>query len=286
MSGTEDNNPATRDIDQMDTLDVVRCIHEADRDAYSAIDDALDDVTKAVEVALDRIEKGGRVIYVGAGTSGRLAVQDVAELRPTYGIDETMFDYIIAGGSEAILKSVEGAEDSRSKPIEMLKAKDLGRHDVVFGITASGTTPFVLAALDYASTVGAYSIGLTNNRNRPIEEVTNMTIVLDSGPEVIQGSTRMKAGTAQKMVLGMFSTAIAIKLGFTYKNTMSRMGAWFNEKLRKRAIRMVSTEFGLDMDAARKILEDHYYRISEVVSLLERKKNGQDKEKKEGVGTS
>lgn len=272
MPGTEDNNPYSREIQSWSVLDTVRFIHETDRDAFKAVEKAIPQISKAVEESISRLKQGGRIIYVGAGTSGRLAVQDVAELRPTYGIGESVFDYVMAGGPDAILKSVEDAEDSKLDSVAMLKEKNLNKNDVVFGITASGTTPFVLAALDYANSVGALSMVMTNNDGRLAQESARMCIVLETGPEVIQGSTRMKAGTSQKMVLTIFSTTVAVKLGYTYRNTMSNMSAWYNEKLRKRAIRMVMDEFGIPAEAAKKLLEDNSFRISEVFKILGRQK--------------
>lgn len=271
MEGTEDNNTFSRNIDEWNSGDVLRFIHLSDIEAYEAISKAMVQIDQSTEKILSRMNEGGRVIYVGAGTSGRLAAQDVAELWPTYGIDSSMFDYIMAGGKEAISHSVEGAEDSRDDPITLLNEKSLNEKDIVFGITASGSTPFVLSSLKYAKSIGALSIGMTNNRQRPVQDIADVTIILDTGPEVIQGSTRMKAGTAQKMVLGMISTTIAVKLGFTYKNTMSNMGAWYNNKLRNRAVRMVVQEFGLDEKSARDMLEEHDYKISEVFSILNKK---------------
>lgn len=273
MQGTEDNNPFSRDIESWSIPDTLKFIHMADIQAYEAISKTLPEISRVTESIVGRLEKGGRVIYVGAGTSGRLAAQDVAELWPTYGIDSSTFDFIIAGGSQALLHSVEGAEDSRSDSVEDLKRKGLGVNDVVFGITASGTTPFVISSLEYANSIGALSVGMTNNIGRPVSKVASLAIVLETGAEVIQGSTRMKAGTSQKMVLGMISTTVAIRLGFTYRNTMSNMGAWFNDKLQKRAVRMVVQEFGLQEDEARRLLEAKSYRISEVFSSL-RKNNG------------
>lgn len=275
MDGTEDNNPFSRPIGDWDTHDTLKFIHLSDISAYDAISMAMEQISSATASILERLENGGRLFYIGAGTSGRLAAQDVAELWPTYGIDSSMFDYIMAGGNQAILKSVEGAEDSQTDSSEELRKRKLSDRDAVFGITASGTTPFVLSALGYANSIGALTVGMTNNVDRPVSRVASTTIVLRTGPEVIQGSTRMKAGTAQKMVLTMISTTIAIKLGYTYKNTMSNMGAWYNEKLKKRAVRMVVQEFGLDEDAAKKMLEDHSYRISNVFALL-RKERGDD----------
>ncbi len=263
MKGTEDNNPFSRDIDQWSTLDVATFIHLSDSFALHSIYSQLENIAKVIDRCLESIEKGGKIIYAGAGTSGRIAVQDVAELRPTYGIGKDMFDYIMAGGDEAIRKSVEGAEDSSEAAENALKERNFNSNDVLVGITASGTTPFVIGALKYARSVNGYAVSITNNRDKPVKEVSDICIEMLSGPEVIQGSTRMKSGTAQKMVLNMISTSVAIKLGYTYKNTMMKMQSWYNEKLKLRAKRMIVQEFHVPESEAQKVLEKYSYKIDE-----------------------
>lgn len=271
MNGTESNNVFSRDIETWETEDVLEFIHMTDIQAYDGVSRAMDQLRVAMKAIVERVALGGRIIYSGAGTSGRLAVQDVAELSPTYGIGSELFDSIMAGGDSAIKKSVEGAEDDRNEPVMMLKEKGLNERDVVIGISASGTTPFVLASLEYANSLGALSVGITNNFHKPIHDVSKISVTMDTGPEVIQGSTRMKAGTSQKMILNIISTTIAIKMGYTHKNTMSNMGAWYNEKLKKRAESMLIQEFGMSDIEAKKMLEKYDYRIAKIFELM---KNG------------
>ncbi len=267
--GTEDNNIRTRDIDKMDTLKIVETIHLEDIRAYEAVGCAKESIAKVIDSIYERVTAGGRVFYVGAGTSGRIAAQDVAELEPTYGI-MYIFYYIMAGGNEALAKSKEGAEDDREKAIEELKGYELNEKDVVIGITASGRTPFVVAAIEYGKSVGAYTVSITNNRNSVVSKISDYSIVLDTGEEVIQGSTRMKAGTAQKMTLNIISTTLAIKLGKTDGNVMTHMKAFYNEKLKNRAVKILIDKFGIDEEKARKILEMVNYNIPEALNLLKR----------------
>jgi len=181
-----------------------------------------------------------------------------------------IFYYIMAGGNEALAKSKEGAEDDREKAIEELKGYELNEKDVVIGITASGRTPFVVAAIEYGKSVGAYTVSITNNRNSVVSKISDYSIVLDTGEEVIQGSTRMKAGTAQKMTLNIISTTLAIKLGKTDGNVMTHMKAFYNEKLKNRAVKILIDKFGIDEEKARKILEMVNYNIPEALNLLKR----------------
>jgi N-acetylmuramic acid 6-phosphate etherase len=267
--GTEDNNIRTRDIDKMDTLKIVETIHLEDIRAYEAVGCAKESIAKVIDSIYERVTAGGRVFYIGAGTSGRIAAQDVAELEPTYGI-MYIFYYIMAGGNEALAKSKEGAEDDREKAVEELKGYELNEKDVVIGITASGRTPFVVAAIEYGKSVGAYTVSITNNRNSVVSKISDYSIVLDTGEEVIQGSTRMKAGTAQKMTLNIISTTLAIKLGKTDGNVMTHMKAFYNEKLKNRAVKILIDKFGIDEEKARKILEMVNYNIPEALNLLKR----------------
>lgn len=273
METTEDNNLFSREISGWSTGKIIEFIHTSDYRAFEAVGWALENIAEATEKIYERITEGGRVIYVGAGTSGRLAAQDVAELRPTYGIGSDIFDYVMAGGNDAILHSIEGAEDDREEAVRILKEeKHLKKNDIVFGISASGSTPFVISSLEYGKKLGALTVSLTNNRDKPVSKISDVSICCLTGAEIIQGSTRMKAGTCQKMVLGAISTTIAIKLGLTYKNTMSNMGAWYNEKLRKRAQNMLVREFGLEQSNAIQLLEENMYDMNRVMAMLERER--------------
>ena len=271
MKGTEDNNVFSRDIASWDSYHMAKFIHMSDSEAVEAIQPQLSNIAKVVDLCVQSIRAGGKVIYSGAGTSGRIAVQDVAELRPTFGIKNDMFDYMMAGGEQAIIESVEGAEDSLTAPSEILRNKRLSKGDVVIGITASGTTPFVLESMKYARSIGAYTVALTNNSDRPVSKLADIAIEILSGPEVIQGSTRMKSGTAQKMVLNIISTAAAVKLGYTHRNTMMKMQSWFNQKLRARAVKMLVDEFGVTEEEARKTLEKYAYHVEDAFNYYDRK---------------
>lgn len=274
MLGTEDLNPYSKEITEWDTYTIVKFIHLMDIEAYYAVFNALDKIAQAVDEILKTIKNGGRVFYVGAGTSGRIAAQDIIELEPTYGI-RGLFEYIIAGGREALERSVERAEDDEVTPIEELKKRGFNSRDIILGISASGRTPFVIASMKYAKEIGSRTIGITNNKYSKMEECADILIELISGPEVIQGSTRMKAGTAQKMTLNIISTTVAIKLGYTYKNMMYRLRSNWNSKLFQRSIRILITEFELSEDDAKKLLEKHNYLLSEAINevLENRRKN-------------
>ncbi len=265
--GTEDNNTRTREIHKMDTLKMVETIHIEDIRAYEAVGCAKESIARVIDSIYENVVAGGRVFYVGAGTSGRIAAQDVAELEPTYGITD-IFYYVMAGGKEALARSQEGAEDNMEKAVEELKSYDLNKKDAVIGITASGRTPFVIAAIEYGNYVGAYTASITNNRDSKVTKISKDSIILDTGEEVIQGSTRMKAGTSQKMTLNIISTAIAIKLGRTDGNVMTHMKAFYNEKLKNRAVRILMDKAGASEESAKKILEEVNYNIPEALKLL------------------
>ena len=265
---TEENNPKTRGISSKRTEDIVRIINDEDFQAFEAVKASVIEIAKAADICLSGIKKGGRVIYVGAGTSGRIAVQDIVELDPTYGLDSKTFLYVMAGGLDALLKSQEGSEDDTQAAVDALKKIDLKRDDIVVGISASGRTPFVLAALKYGNDIGSSTIGIVNNPGSVIEKEASHCIVLDTGPEVIQGSTRMKAGTAQKLTLNAMSTTIAIKLGRVYDNMMSYMGVTFNAKLKERAISFLMNEFAVSRGDALRTLEKSDYKLWAAIDRL------------------
>ncbi len=273
---TEENNPRTRGISSKRTDDIVRIINEEDFQAFTAVKASVKDIAKAVEICLSGIENGGRVVYVGAGTSGRIAVQDIVELDPTYGLDSKNFLYIMAGGLDALLKSQEGSEDDMQAAVDALKKIALNRNDIVVGISASGRTPFVLSALKYGNSIGSATIGIVNNPGSVIEKEASHCIILDTGPEVIQGSTRMKAGTAQKLTLNAMSTAIAIKLGRVYDNMMSYMGVTFNAKLKERAISFLMNEFAISRNDAVTTLEKSDYKLWAAIDRLKASHGDQD----------
>ena len=265
---TEENNPKTRGISSKRTEDIVRIINEEDFQAFEAVKASVKDIARAADICLSGIKKGGRVVYVGAGTSGRIAVQDVVELDPTYGLDSKTFLYVMAGGPDALLKSQEGSEDDTQAAVVALKKIDLNQNDIVVGISASGRTPFVLSALKYGNGIGSSTIGIVNNPGGVIEKEASHCIVLNTGPEVIQGSTRMKAGTAQKLALNAMSTTIAIKLGRVYDNMMSYMGVTFNAKLKERAISFLINEFAVSRDDAISTLKKSDYKLWAAIDML------------------
>ncbi|HET8598770.1 MAG TPA: N-acetylmuramic acid 6-phosphate etherase [Segeticoccus sp.] len=235
-SPTERRNPETVDLDLLPTLDLVKRITAEDERVIAAVAEATQQIAAAVDLAVAAIRAGGRVHYVGAGTSGRLAVMDAAELRPTYGVGEEWFVAHQAGGSTAVERAVENAEDDES--LAESELGPLGEHDLVVGLTASGRTPYVGAALRHARASGARTTLVTANPRSPLQELVDVAIVCDTGPEVIAGSTRMKAGTAQKLVLNTFSTAVMVRLGRTWSNLMITMQA-VNTKLRGRSVTML-----------------------------------------------
>lgn len=272
---TEDINIYSNGIASMDSKEIAELIHTADIRAYESIFPNLDKIAMIAERMVETIKNHGRVIYVGAGTSGRLAVQDVAELVPTYGLGSESFDYVIAGGLKAVTQSIEDSEDSVIEATKALEEKGITSKDMVIGITASGRTPFVTGGITYSNKIGCYTACITNNRDTKISKTVNVCLELITGAEIIQGSTRMKAGTSQKMVLNMLSTITAVKLGRTLDNTMSHMGSWYNEKLRERAINILSIKFNMSREDSLKLLEKNNFNISQAIDEL--KGNKEDK---------
>jgi N-acetylmuramic acid 6-phosphate etherase len=264
---TEQNNPNTTDIDTCSTLDLVRKINNEDKKVAEAVEKVLDSIALAIDKGAERLAKGGRLLYFGAGTSGRLGVIDASECPPTYGTAPDTVQGIIAGGKNAVFNAAEGNEDSEQEGYHAVKNLLVTDKDVVVGIAASGRTPYVLGALKAGNEAGALTVGICNNPNVPIMEIAQITIAPITGPEVIQGSTRMKAGTAQKMVLNMLSTGIMIKLGKVYKNLMVDMVAT-NEKLTDRAKRIVMAATDCDEETASRLLEKSGYNVKIAVTAI------------------
>ncbi len=235
---TEKPNPATASIDKMSTLDMLAAINEEDAGVALAVRSALPEIARAVDTVAQSLRGGGRLFYVGAGTSGRLGILDAVECVPTFGASPEQVQGLLAGGQEAVFRAVEGAEDSEDMGRHDLRQRGLCRDDVVCGIAASGRTPYVIGALRYAKSLGAPSIALCCNEEAPILALADIGIAVDVGPEVIAGSTRMKAGTAQKLILNMLSTATMISLGKVYRNLMVDLRVT-NQKLAERAQRLV-----------------------------------------------
>jgi N-acetylmuramic acid 6-phosphate etherase len=252
-SATEQRNPRTRGLDTKSTLEILRAIHREDAMVARAVGQAIPAIVRAVDAIAQALQNGGRLFYVGAGTSGRLAALDAAEIPPTFGTPARMVQAVIAGGRRALTHAVEGAEDNRAQGARDLAARRLSRNDVVVGITASGSTPYVLGALEFARRRGAVTVGVAANPRTPITSLAVISIVAETGPEAITGSTRMKAGTAQKMVLNMLSTAAMVRLGRVYDNWMIGV-ALTNRKLQARGLRILAEASGATVAEATRAL--------------------------------
>jgi N-acetylmuramic acid 6-phosphate etherase len=235
---TEQISPRYRDLDSWPTAEMIVAMYEGQLAAAAAVRGALNAVAAAVEDAVPALQRGGRLAYIGAGTSGRIGVQDGTELPPTYNWPPDRLVYLMAGGLDALVRSTEQAEDNEAAGTQAVSDAHIGPNDVVIGIAASGTTPFTVGALRAAHAAGAVTIAVTNNPDAPLFEVARHRILTDTGSEVVAGSTRMKAGTAQKIVLNLFSTAVMLKLGRVYRGLMVDMRAR-NAKLLRRAEAMV-----------------------------------------------
>jgi len=250
---TEGRNPASEAIDGLSALEIVRLMNSEDATVAEAVGREAEPIARAIEVIADRLRGGGRLIYIGAGTSGRLGVLDAAECPPTFNSPPGQVVGVIAGGPEAMLRAVEGAEDHPEYAVEDLKRIELASRDVLVGIATSGRTPYVLAGLEYARRLGAYAIGLSSNRDSDLANCSDLSITPVVGPEVVSGSTRLKAGTATKMVLNMLTTATMVLLGKTYGNLMVDLRAT-NLKLAIRSRRIVMALTDLSEEEAEKQL--------------------------------
>src|SRR5467141_967434 len=266
---TEQRNAASRNLDRMTAMGIVRLMNREDRKVAMAVGRQIPAITRAVNAIVSGIRKGGRLIYVGAGSSGRMGVLDAAECPPTFGTSPRMVQALIAGGRRAITRAVEGAEDSSRNGERDLRAKKLTRNDVVVGIAASGTTPYVLGALKYARRRGATTVAVTSNLRMPVGRLAKIVIAPEVGPEVLTGSTRLKAGTSQKMVLNMLSTAVMARLEHVYENLMID-AVLTNEKLWDRALRILAEASGKRVSAAEHALRaaGHNMRVGLVMLKL------------------
>lgn len=235
---SEDRNPGTMDLDQRSTASLLTVINQEDQKVALAVSDALPEIAEAVDHIVASLKQGGRIIYMGAGTSGRLGVLDAVECRPTFSVSNELVIGLIAGGERALIHAVEGAEDNEQAGVEDLKSVNLTPVDIVIGIAASGRTPYVIGGLHYANAIGCQTVCLVCNPTAPLLTIANTGICVTVGPECLTGSTRMKSGTAQKLVLNMLSTASMVKMGKVYENLMVDVDA-SNKKLEARAIRIV-----------------------------------------------
>ena len=251
---TERISPRFVDLDSWSTNDMIEAMYDGQLAACAAVRPALPAINAAVDDAVPALKRGGRLVYVGAGTSGRIAIQDGAELRPTYDWPTDRLVFVMAGGIQAVLQSVEGAEDDEAKGAEAIADAEINQNDVVIAVAASGTTPFTIGALRSAGARDALTIAVANNRGAPLFEMARHHILIETGTEVLAGSTRMQAGTAQKIVLNLFSTAVMVRLGRVYRGLMVSMRA-SNAKLLRRAEVIVSQIAGCGKNEAAKFVE-------------------------------
>lgn len=266
-SRTEQRNPRSRGLDRKSTLEILRVLNHEDARVAVAVRRELPKISRAVDAIVKSFRNGGRLFYVGAGTSGRLAVLDAAECPPTFGTPPRMVEAIIAGGSRAVRGAVEGAEDSAENGARDLRKAGVKRGDAVVGLAASGTTPYVLGAVKFASEHGAITIGVTSNPKSPLASAANIAIVPDTGQEAVAGSTRLKAGTAQKMVLNLLSTASMVRLGRVYENWMIHV-ALTNQKLRQRGARILQEASGASVSDAQRTLRQARHDLPAALVML------------------
>lgn len=246
---TERRSDAHRDLDLWETRDIVAAMNDLDRGVIEAVRARTDEITAAIEVIVDSLRAGGRLIYAGAGSAGRLGVLDAAECGPTFSVEPEKVLAVVAGGTDAVARAVEAAEDDYDAGCDAMSMLEAGPDDVVVGISASGRTPYVLGAIETARARGASTVGIANNEDSPLSSLAQVGIDISSGPELVAGSTRLKAGTAQKLVLNMLSTVSMIRLGRTYGNLMIDVRV-SNDKLRARAAAIISEITGASTDDA------------------------------------
>ena len=251
---TEQLNPLSADLDTKSSLEIVRIINSEDAKVAAAVERALPQIAKAVDWIASSLANGGRLIYVGTGTSGRIAALDASECPPTFDTDPKLVQFVIAGGEKALASAIEADEDSEELGVREIRKRKPGNRDVVVGIAASGRTPFTVAAIKYAKQAGAKTIAVACNPSSPLERAADLGIVIETGTEVVAGSTRMKAGTAEKMVLNMLSTGAMVRLGYVYGNLMVNLHQK-NSKLAERATRIVEQALGLGPNQARIALQ-------------------------------
>jgi N-acetylmuramic acid 6-phosphate etherase len=271
---TEQENPNTAAIDEVSTIEAVRLINNEDKLVAQAVEKVLPQVAEATDRIVERLENGGRLFYIGTGTSGRLGVLDASEIPPTYGVSYDLVQGVIAGGYDALYKATESSEDNSEAAITDLESRGLTSPDAVVGIAASGRTPYTIGAVEYARSIGCFTAAIVCNPDSAITKAVDVAIVPVVGPEAITGSTRMKAGTAQKLILNMISTVAMIRLGYVRGNRMTNMKT-SNEKLRDRGLRILVAETGLDEIDASKILKEADYDLR-VALVMNRADVGRD----------
>ncbi|WP_423408186.1 N-acetylmuramic acid 6-phosphate etherase [Heyndrickxia sp. MSNUG] len=265
---TEQQNPKTMNIDLMSTEEIITVINQEDTLVPNVLARQVPNISEVVDKIVAAFKQGGRLIYVGAGTSGRLGIIDASECPPTYGTDPGMVVGIIAGGKEAMTEAIEGVEDDKQQGQTDMEEISLSAKDVVVGIAASGRTPYTIGALEYAKQLGAVTVSVVCSKDSEMEQVSDYTIAAVVGPEVITGSTRMKAGTAQKLILNMLSTASMIKMGKVYGNLMVDV-QMTNEKLHNRAVNIVKMATGAsDEEARAAIKEQNYHTKAAILQII------------------
>jgi N-acetylmuramic acid 6-phosphate etherase len=252
---TEQENPNTTEIDRVSTLEAIRLINAEDKKVAVAVEKILPEIAAAIDKIVARMQTGGRLFYVGTGTSGRLGVLDASEVPPTFGVSYELVQGVIAGGYDALYKATEASEDNREAGAEDLKKRGLAARDSVVGIAASGRTPYTIGALDYARETGCFTACVTCVPDSSITKAAEIALVAEVGAEAITGSTRMKAGTAQKMILNLISTTAMIRLGYVKGNRMTNVKS-SNAKLKERSARILMAETDLDEAAARNLLNE------------------------------
>ena len=264
---TETRNPRTMRLDQMSELEIVTVMNEEDARVPLAIAKCLPQIAQAAAWAVEAFEQGGRLFYMGAGTSGRLGVLDAAECPPTFGVPQGMVVGLIAGGEKAFIVAVEGAEDSRELAVQDLQSHQLTAKDFVVGIAASGRTPYVLGGLDYARSVGCHTAAIACNPGSAVGRAADLAIEVNCGPEVLTGSTRLKSGTAQKLILNMISTASMVRIGKAYQNLMVDV-MQTNEKLHTRAENIVMDATGVERSVARHAIDEAKGSVKTAITML------------------
>lgn len=266
---TEQRNPDTMNIDEVSTLEMLKLINNEDKKVALAVEKHLDDIAKAVDAVAEKFAAGGRIVYIGAGTSGRMGFMDSAECPPTFGVPSERVVSVIAGGQSAMGMAIEGAEDNREAGVADLKAINFGPEDALVGIAASGRTPYVLGGMEYANQLGSVTVGISCNEDMqsPLNSIAQYPIGIYAGPEAITGSTRMKAGTVQKMVLNMLSTGVMIKTGKVYSNLMVNVQP-SNEKLIIRAQNIVMEVTGESLQTVEPVLKANKYDVSLTIFML------------------
>jgi len=266
---TEQRNPASRSLDRLSTEQILQLMNREDRAVAVAVQREIPSIVKAADAIIAAIRSGGRLFYVGAGSSGRMAVLDAAEIAPTFGTSPELVQALIAGGRPAVTSAVEGAEDAIRNGKRDLRARRFSAKDIIVGIAASGTTPYVLGALKYARAQGAIIIALTSSPRMPITRLADIVIAPDVGPEVVTGSTRLKAGTSQKLVLNMLSTTAMVRLGHVYENLMID-AVLTNKKLEDRAQRILAEASGTTVSDGRRALRLAGHDIRVALVMLKR----------------